>query len=311
MTKVGSVATPQTLGQILLQVLGPIALMTTVGYLLQTRLHLDVRSLSRIVFYVLAPCLIYSSIITLQIDAATISRTLLFAAANMIVMGLTALLLTRRWRYTGNFGNAFIVATILLNDGNYGLPLNLFAFGAEGLSYAVIMYIFNNLIGNTFSIFLLAHGRHGARVALRRTLTAPFVWGMLLGLLGRATGLAPTGSFMDMIQMAGRATIPLFLLILGMTLAQTRTHSHGLAIPRLATLRMVGGPALALVLAPLLGLSGLNYAVAIMQASMPTAVNTIVLSNEFEAAPDFVAGAVFFTTLISVVTLPLLLLWLK
>ncbi len=306
-----SAGASQTLGQILLQVLGPIVLVAVVGYLLQIRLHLDVRSLSRVVFYILAPCLIYSSIITLKIDAATISRTLLFAAANMALMGVIALLLTRRWHYTGNLGSAFIVATILLNDGNYGLPLNLFAFGAEGLNYAVIMYIFNNLVGNTLSIYLLARGNHGARVALRRTLTAPFVWGMLLGLLGRATGLAPTGSFMDMIQMAGRATIPVFLLILGMTLAQTRTHSHGLAIPRLATLRMVGGPALALVLARLLGLSGLNYSVAVMQASMPTAVNTIVLSNEFETTPDFVAGAVFFTTLISVVTLPLLLFWLK
>lgn len=300
-----------SLAQILFQVLGPIAVLTGVGYVLQNRLHLDVRSLSRVVFYVLTPCLIYDSIVHLAIDAATIGRTLAFAGLYMLLMGLGAFALSRRSGYAGSVTSAFIVATILLNDGNYGLPLNLFAFGDAGFDYAVVMFIFNNLVGNTISIFLLAHGNHGAAVALRRTLTAPVIWAMAAGFLSRATGLAPSGSFEAMIQMAGRAAIPVFLLILGMTLAQTRTHSSRSAITRLTALRMVGGPGLAVVLAGVMGLTGLNYAVAVMQSSMPTAVNSIVLSNEFESAPDFVAGAVFLTTLVSLVTLPALLLWLK
>lgn len=307
----GDAGGPGSLAHILLQVLGPIAALTGVGFVLQSRLHLDVRSLSRVVFYVLTPCLIYDSIVRLAIDAATIGRTLSFAGLYMLLMGLIALIVARRSGYNGSLASAFIVAAILINDGNYGLPLNLFAFGEAGFAYAVVMFIFNNLVGNVISIFLLAHGNHGAAVALRRTLTAPVVWAMAAGFLSRATGLAPTGSFADMIQMAGRAAIPVFLLILGMTLAQSRAHSHRGAITRLTALRMAGGPALAIALTGVMGLTGLNHAVAIMQSSMPTAVNSIVLSNEFESAPDFVAGAVFLTTLVSVVTLPALLLWLK
>lgn len=302
---------PQTLMQVLVQVLGPIAMMVAAGYLLQNRLQLDARSISRIVFYVLSPCLVYTTIITLQIDATTVWRMLAFAAINMTLMGLIAFLLTRRWGLSGGLASAFVVTAILLNEGNYGLPLNLFAFGQPGFQFALIMYAFNTLVGTTLSIFLLANGHHGAQLAFRRTITAPIVWALILGVFSRTTGRAPGGSFLEMLQLAGRSTIPVFLLILGMSLSQARARLDFHLVSRLTVLRMGVGPALAVGLATLVGLSGLAYSVAVMQASMPTAVNTIVLSNEFDAKPDFVAGAVLATTLVSVVTLPLLLLWLR
>ena len=301
---------PQTLMQVLVQVLGPIAMMVAIGYVLQDRLPMDTRSISRIVFYVLSPCLVYTTIISLQIDATTVWRMVAFAAINMILMALIAWLLTRRWGLSGGPASAFVVTAILLNQGNYGLPLNLFAFGQSGFQFALILYAFNTLVGTTLSIFLLAHGRHGAQLAFRRTVTAPIVWALLLGVLSRTTGRAPGGSFLEMLQLAGRSTIPVFLLILGMSLAQARATLDLRLVSRLTVLRMGVGPALAVMVATLLGLSGLAYSVAVMQASMPTAVNTIVLSNEFDAMPDFVSGAVLVTTLVSVVTLPVLLLWL-
>ncbi len=297
--------------QVLVQVLGPIAMMVAAGYLLQNRLRMDARSISRIVFYVLSPCLVYTTIITLQIDATTVWRMVAFSATNMTLMALIAYWLTRRWGLSRGLASAFVVTAILLNEGNYGLPLNLFAFGQPGFQFALILYVFNTLVGTTLSIFLLANGRHGAQLAFRRTVTAPIVWALLLGVLSRTTGRAPGGSFLEMLQLAGRSTIPVFLLILGMSLAQARARLDLKLVSRLTVLRMGVGPALAVTLATLLGLSGLAYSVAVMQASMPTAVNTIVLSNEFDAMPDFVSGAVLVTTLVSVVTLPILLLWLR
>lgn len=297
--------------QVLVQVLGPIAMMVAAGYFLQNRLQMDTRSISRIVFYVLSPCLIYTTLITLQIDVATVGRMVTFAAINMILMALIAYFLTRRWGLSGGLASAFVVTAILLNQGNYGLPLNLFAFGQPGFQFALVLYAFNTLVGTTLSIFLLAHGRHGAQLAFRRTVTAPIVWALLLGIFSRTTGRAPGGSFLEMLELAGRSTIPVFLLILGMSLAQARARLDLKLVSRLTVLRMGIGPALAVVLATLVGLTGLAYSVAVMQASMPTAVNTIVLSNEFDATPDFVSGAVLVTTLVSVVTLPILLLWLR
>ncbi|RME84965.1 MAG: AEC family transporter [Caldilineae bacterium] len=299
-----------SLSHVLTQVLGPILLVAAAGYLLRRRLQVDVRSVSRVVFYILAPSLIYTSIVTLDFDAATAWRSLGYYAVYMLMMGLIAYGLTRLWGYNGALGSAFVMCAILLNNGNYGLPLNLFAFGPEGFGYALVFFMFNSLVGTTTSIYLLARGEDGARVALRRTLKTPVVWAIFLGLISRSTGLVPSGALMDMLQLVGRAAIPTFLIVLGMTLAQTDARTNLRPVTRLSALRMAGGPIVAIVLSGLFGLGGVVRSVAILQGSMSTAVNSIVISNEFEAAPDFVAGSVFSTTLLSIITLPALLLWL-
>ncbi len=299
-----------SLAQVLIQVLAPIALMVAAGFVLSKRLTVDTRSTSRIVFYVLAPCLVYTSIITLDFDIDTSWRSLVFAGLYTTTMGVLAFLLARRWNYGSKLGSAFILCTILLNNGNYGLPLNLFAFGPEGFSYALILFMFNSLVGSIISIYLLARGHDGGRLALRRTLTTPIVWAMALGFLSRFTGVAPTGSLLDMIEITGRSAIPVFLIVLGMSLAQVNLRTNLQPVSRLTALRMFGGPAVAILFAQLMGLTGVARSVAVMQGSMPTAVNAIVLSNEFETTPDFVAGSVFATTVASIITLPALLLWL-
>ena len=301
----------QSLGEVLIQVLVPIILMVAAGFILQRKVNLDARSINRVVYYVLSPCLVYSSILTQQFDPDSTGRSLLFAALHMLIIGLLAYLLARHWGYEGRLTSAFIIAAILMNNGNYGLPLNLFAFGDVGFIYALALFMFNAMIGGAISIYLALRGQSNAITALQRTLVQPIILAMILGIFSRTTHIAPTGSLQDMIEMAGRAAIPIFLLVLGMSLAQTDIRANLRPALNLTALRMVISPIIALALASVVGLSGVAYSVAIMQASMPTAVNSIVITNEFDVAPDFTASAVLTTTLTSLITLPILLLFLR
>ncbi len=306
-----SVDALQSLGDILLQVLAPIVLMTGAGFLLRRKIDINPRSVNRVVYYVLSPCLVYFSILTLTFDPGTTGRSVLFAALNMLIMGGVAYLLIRRWGYQGGLASAFIITTILMNNGNYGLPLNLFAFGETGFAYALVLFMFNAMVGGAISIYLAIRGQDGGFSALRRTFVQPIILAMILGVFSRFTHIAPTGSLLDMVDMAGKAAIPVFLLVLGMSLAQTDVRANLKPVLRLTTLRMVVSPLVALLIASLVGLSGVAYSVSILQASMPTAVNSIVITNEFDAAPDFTAGAVLMTTLVSLITLPILLFFLR
>jgi len=301
----------QPLGDILLQVLAPIFLMTGAGFLLRRKIHIEARSVNRVVYYVLSPCLVYYSILTLSFDPGITSRSLLFAALHMALLGGAAYLLARRWRYKGGLASAFVITTILLNNGNYGLPLNLFAFGETGFAYALVLFMFNATFGGAISIYLAIRGQDSSLTALRRTFMQPIILAMIFGALSRFTHIAPTGSLLDMVNMTGQAAIPVFLLVLGMSLAQTDVRATLQPVLRLSALRMLVSPLVAMAVAALTGLSGVAYSVAVMQASMPTAVNSIVITNEFDAAPDFTAGAVLMTTLASVITLPVLLFFLR
>ncbi|MEJ2599531.1 MAG: AEC family transporter, partial [Anaerolineales bacterium] len=60
-----------------------------------------------------------------------------------------------------------------------------------------------------------------------------------------------------------------------------------------------------------LGLDGLTRQVGVIEASMPSAVLTIVLATEYDVEPTFVSAAVFTSTLASAFTLTPLLAILK
>jgi predicted permease len=54
-------------------------------------------------------------------------------------------------------------------------------------------------------------------------------------------------------------------------------------------------------------MSGLAAKVLIVEMAMPTAVTVVLLSIEFEADSRFVSGVVFFSTLLSAISLTFIL----
>ncbi len=67
---------------------------------------------------------------------------------------------------------------------------------------------------------------------------------------------------------------------------------------------------MALLVATLLGLSGTEKGVVLLQASMPVAVFNYVFAERYQRAPEAVAGMVVMSTLISFITIPAMLWWL-
>jgi predicted permease len=68
---------------------------------------------------------------------------------------------------------------------------------------------------------------------------------------------------------------------------------------------------LAFALTSVMGITGLTRAVLILQGSMPTAVNGLLVAKQFDARPDVVASVLLATTLGSVLLLSLLLTLLR
>ena len=75
-------------------------------------------------------------------------------------------------------------------------------------------------------------------------------------------------------------------------------------------LRLLGGVAVGLVLAKLLGLDDVARQAGVLQSAMPSAVITIVLATEYDVEPALVTSVVIITTLLSPLTLTPLLAYL-
>jgi predicted permease len=148
-------------------------------------------------------------------------------------------------------------------------------------------------------------------MALRRVVRVPLVYAALLGVTFGLGDLAVPEPLAKAIHLLGQASVPLMLVVLGLRLAEVVQSKQRLVhLPALGVatvLRLLVAPALAWVLAGVVGLSGLARDVTVLESAMPTAVMSTILATEFDSDPSFAALAVLVTTSLSLPTLTILL----
>ncbi len=297
--------------EVLWQVLAPIFLTAGTGYVLARRLNVRPVGLGKAAFYVFTPCLLFDKFSHSSLSADDLGRLALFAIFTIASSGLIAWILARLLHFDRVTSAAFLLCVIAGNTGNYGLPTNQFAFGDAALEPAVIYYAMSTLILSTVGIYVASSGRQTAGQALRNMLSVPLAYAGVAGLLIWATGIAVPLPIERFTSLAGQAAIPVMLVILGMQLAEVRLRDNIGQVSVVAATKLISGPLLGLFFASLLGLTGITRQAAIVEASVPTAVLAIVLATEYDTAPGFTASVVMVSTLASLVTMTLVLIYLR
>jgi len=282
----------------------PVFVAIGVGYALERRFGIQIKSVSRTVFYALSPCLIFSSLVQSTVSGEEFWNITSFQILITLGVALVAWGVARGLRFDRVMESAFLLATLFVNAGNYGLSINLLAFGEAALARAIIYFVVSSVLINTAGVYLASRGKARAFDALVNVFKVPLVYAVLLAVLVNLVKLDLTGSpIFKAVEMMGKAAVPLMLLLLGMQLADTRL-TQGIKLAGLATIiRLVVTPALAWPLANLLSLAGPTLQACLVEASMPTAVTATVLAIEFDAQPEFVTSVVLLSTLASPLTL--------
>jgi malate permease and related proteins len=311
-----------SMSAILLQVFGevilPIVVITGLGYWLESVFSLEPSTLNRVSIYCLSPCLLFVTLLRTEINGGEAARLSLLMLGVVVTMCVLAYVVARAMRLSPSERSGFMLATTFMNSGNYGLPASRFAFGEVGFQLAVIGYLTQAFLSQTLAVYVASSGGTNRRAALMQVFRMPMIYAAFAAVALRSLGihLDESDGFLAVgvyrgLRLAADATLPLLLLILGMQLRRRRgTESTG-PLGAAATLRLVGSVPIAFGFAYLLGLSDLALRVGIMQAAMPTAVNTTILALEFNTWPSFVSNVVVITTVASLVTLTILLVWLR
>jgi hypothetical protein len=197
------------------------------------------------------------------------------------------------------------------NSGNYALPVVLFAFGREALSFASVYFVTSAILIYTAGILVAASGHGSVSLAFTRLLRVPAIYSVIAAIIVLSTHATVPAAVMRPIGLLSDAAIPIMLLVLGMQLERAVLPKHPGAVAAAVVLSLVVAPAIAFGLTWLLGLTGAAKQAAIIEASMPAAVITTVLALEFDLDAAFSTSVVFFTTLLSPITLVLLIAYLQ
>ena len=289
-----------------INVMLPIALVAAAGYVLFRALHLDARPLSQATLYFFSPVLVFVSTYEAKLSAEHLSIAL-FGVIITVITGIITWATVKMARFDRVTGAGFSLGTMMVNSGNYGLPLILFAFGRTGLAYATFYFSVTMLILQTTAIFIAARGRAHTRDALLSVVKMPVLYAVLAGILCNQTGIAVSEPLWKALSVASGAAIPVMLVVLGIQLSRVDIRKNRSAIGVATLIRLVLTPIICFPLAFILGLEGVPRAVCIVEASMPTAVFASIIAVEFDVRPDLVTGIISASTFMSIITLTVLL----
>ena len=203
---------------------------------------------------------------------------------------------------------AVLLLTVALGNTSFlGYPLTRALIGEDALPYAVIYDQFGAfLILSTFGLWVLARyggdARPTARGMLLRVLKFPPLWALIAGF--SVMPEAPPQWIAGALQRLSDALLPLAMLTIGLSvkLALPRDELKPLAAGLVLKLALM--PALALLLAPLLGLHGDMARTTVLESAMPSMVTAGALAISHNLAPRLAAAMVGYGLLLSLLTLP-------
>jgi len=276
-------------------------------------MKLDLRTLSRIAFYIFSPCLVFTAITHNALSAVEFWQLAVYTLGVVGSMTLIAFTIGRALRLERHWLAALIVASVFVNGGNYGLALTQFAFGEAALARAVVYYVFSTLLVYTLGVVIASLGQRPLRAALLSALAVPANYALVAAGVIKLTGWALPTLVERAVSLLGQAAIPVMLVLLGLQLAEipawprTQLKLIGVAV----LLQLVVAPLVGLALAGVLGLEGVTRQAAVVEAAMPTAVITTILAVEYELDAPFITATVILSTLLSPLTLTPLIVYLQ
>jgi len=293
---------------IFLDVTLPVILVSGIGYVFGRLTKLDVLPLGRIVFYIFGPALIFRAVFTAELAPTEVARVAGFAVAYHIALFVVSRVYGRLRRLDEDAQAAASLVLMLGNHGTYGLPVVFFMFGDRGLALAVLFLVCAILLQSTLGVGV-AMWRRGTRPRhlLGGVLRVPWIYAFVVGLILRAVDVSLPEGLWRAVDLVADGAIPLQLVLLGMELARLRLGTIASATTELALLRTVGAPLVALGLATAVGADGLLWAVLLVQGSMPSAINSMILAIRYDRRPELAASVVFVTTLASLASLTAIL----
>lgn len=284
----------------------PVFVIVLAGYVLQRRAQFDLRPLSDSSLYLFTPALVFASLLRHELVVEQLGSFLVFMLLYTAVMSVIAAAIGRWCQLDGQAGRALVLTTAMMNIGNFGLPLVLFAYGPEALSLSVLAFVLFNFSLSSYAI-VVAQGEAKLVEATCNMLRIPLIHATVLAFLCKAVDWAPPEYVMRPVELLGQAAVPVMLSLLGMQLARVNAVS-GWGFCALATsLRLLVAPLVGLALVVLLGIDGLARKVLILQTSTPSAVLTLLYSVRYNTRPDLVSGTILLSTLLSAVTLTVIL----
>lgn len=265
--------------------------------------------LTDFVVFVTLPCMIFESF-NMAFSLESLKQgalALLIAVGMSCVALLLGKVLYNRFPYEEK--SILQYGTLVSNSGFAGLPVVSGAYGDEGLFLGSLFIIPTRILMWSAGISLFT--RADAKQAVKKVLLNPGIIAVEVGLV-RMLFQIPLPHFVDTaVDNLGGCTSPMAMALVGAILVDVPLKTvFDLKSFYLVAVRQFLLPGICLAALRLLHVNPLTIGVSVVITGMPIGSTTAILAQKYVADAKFASKCVFISTLTSLVTVPILTLFL-
>ena len=273
------------------------------------------QSAEAITFYIFFPALLISNTAQAKLRGDEVAPMLAALLAGILAMAALTFALRRPLRLDGPAFTSLLQGAIRPNI-YVGLAAAQALFGREGLALLSVAVAFAVPMVNVISVLALLRwaapgSRFGARSILLPLLGNPLIVSCVIGLAFNVAGIGLTPLVGPLLEILGRASLPIGLLAVGAGLDLTAIGAASRTVVVASALKLLLLPALTVALCLAFAATPTATAIAALYAALPGSASAYVMARQMGGNAPILAGVITLTTIGAVVSIPAIMTLLR
>jgi malate permease and related proteins len=275
--------------------------------------------LSKVIFNISLPLMLFTNFLKLDAIPRILTNSMVVLSVSgfvILFLFLMGWLATRIFKIEGREAAVFRAHSMFGNTIFLGFPLITALYGAEGLLYASMFQLISNLIMWTLGVVVLTHGNGTSWKKNLIRVFNPNTIATLTGLIFFLFSVKLPALLIKPLSELGSANTWLCMLYIGAMLAFSNVRGllEKKSLYIISFNRLIFVPAILVsFFAAFSAMAGISpdklvTSVIILEASMPCMASVVIMAKELGADDQQAVGNVFVSTLLSILTLPLVMM---
>lgn len=297
---------------IILKIL-PLYINVILGFAATKYLHVKRESIAALLIYILGPIVVFSATISVKIDFAVAFLPIFLYIFCAIIALLSLFVFDKIWNNATSNILAFSSGTG--NTGYFGIPLAVIFFEPHLADIYIFTVLASLLYESTVGFYVTAKGSFSMKEALIKMSKLPILYAFILGIILNLAGFKIPDVISDYTAQFKGAYGILGMMMLGMGLIGLKSSEDSFDLKFISIaffIKFIFWP-LSMIGFIFLDKTFFNilnddlYKVMFLFAIVPLAGNTVAYAVLLNAKPEKASLAVFLSTVVSVVSIPLCL----
>ena len=232
-----------------------------------------------------------------------VNITLLYAPTIYLVIVAFALVLSalfaRKLFQKNKEYSIAMVAALIGNTGNLGIPLNIAIFGEVSIPYTTVVNLVNVFVVYTIGVFFYSRGSFDVKTSLQNIFKLPILWAALLAITLSVNGYKPSEAVMKMLMMGAYASMTMQLFLFGIYLYGTKIKElNTTLIAWIVSFKFLLLPLLAFLILSFVEIDPTIKGIIFIELLMPLAVANVNLASLYNCEPKLVTALVLITSIL-------------